>query len=251
MFRKNNRPRLIAFFTDFGSDGPYLAQMEAVLAASNVRLPSVNLLSNAPAFNPRASAYLLAALSEQMPDGTLFLSVVDPGVGGERLPLIVETRQHWFVGPDNGLFSQVVRRSIGSYSIQVIGKDISGKSDTFHGRDLFAPIALEICSGIPVVGSLYDAELLVGADWPEDLHEIIYFDTYGNAFTGIRASLISADNLLECKGSILRKARTFCEAPPGKPFWYQNSCGLVELAVNQGGIVDYLGLTLGDQVSVL
>lgn len=225
--------------------------MEAVLAVSDVRLPSVNLLSNAPAFNPRASAYLLAALAEQMPDGTLFLSVVDPGVGGERLPLIVETQQHWFIGPDNGLFSQVVRRTTSDCSIQIIERTASGNSDTFHGRDLFAPVAVDVCSGIPVAGSLLDAESLVGADWLEDLHEVIYIDTYGNAFTGIRAASVNADNLLECRGTILRKARTFCEAAAAQPFWYRNSCGLVELAVNQGSIVKLLNLALGDRITVL
>ncbi|MCP4992878.1 MAG: SAM-dependent chlorinase/fluorinase, partial [Gammaproteobacteria bacterium] len=99
MTGKTGSPRLIALFTDFGSEGPYLGQMEAVLATSDIRLPCVNLLSNAPAFNPRASAYLLAALAEQMPAGTIFLAVVDPGVGGERLPLVVQTRQQWFIGP--------------------------------------------------------------------------------------------------------------------------------------------------------
>ena len=250
MTGKTSSPRLVALFTDFGNDGPYLGQVEAILAASDIRLPYVNLLSNAPAFNPRASAYLLAALAEQMPSGTIFLAVVDPGVGGKRLPLVVQTRQHWFIGPDNGLFSQVIRRSNGNCRILIIEKDPIGNSDTFHGRDLFAPIALEICADIPVAGEILESDSLVGADWIEELREVIYIDFYGNAFTGIRASSMSGDDLLECKGTVMHKARTFCEAPAGQPFWYKNSCGLVELACNQGSIAEHLGLELGDQVSI-
>ncbi|WP_342748412.1 SAM-dependent chlorinase/fluorinase [Solemya velesiana gill symbiont] len=93
----------IALFTDFGHQGPYLGQMKAVLADAGV--PVIDLQSDAPTFNPKASAYLLAAIRRNMPQCMLYLSVVDPGVGGERAPLIVWSGGDCFVGPDNGLFS--------------------------------------------------------------------------------------------------------------------------------------------------
>ncbi|MCB1871069.1 MAG: SAM-dependent chlorinase/fluorinase, partial [Gammaproteobacteria bacterium] len=112
-------PELIALFTDFGEAGPYSGQMEAVLLSSGVQIPVIRLLSDAPMCNPRASAYLLAPLAQQLPGNTLFLAIVDPGVGGSRLPLLVKTDHHWFVGPDNGLFSQIVKRAPGA-SVQAI-----------------------------------------------------------------------------------------------------------------------------------
>jgi S-adenosylmethionine hydrolase len=136
---QGNRPRFIAFFTDFGKDGPYLGQMRAVLAANNVTLPIIDLFSDVPAFNSQAAAYLLAALGEQMPGGGLFVAVVDPGVGGERRPLLVQGPTHWYVGPDNGLFSQVVRRRPDTV-VRTIDWRPHNQAARFHGRDLFPPV---------------------------------------------------------------------------------------------------------------
>ena len=243
------RPRLVALFSDFGWQGPYLGQMTAVLAAAGVQAPVVNLMADAPLFDPRASAYLLAPLARNMPSGTLFLSVVDPGVGGQRKALLIATGTAWFVGPDNGLFSQVLR---GAASAQVWCVDWRPErlSDSFHGRDLFAPVAASICNGRPLPLSPLDGHELVGCDWPDDLQQIIYIDHYGNAFTGIRGCTLQPDAILAVKGVQIRHARTFCTVPPATPFWYTNSQGLVEIAVNQGHAASVLVLKPGSTVVV-
>jgi S-adenosylmethionine hydrolase len=137
---------MIVLFTDFGPSGPYAGQMRSAIAKYAPSEIAIDLLSDAPAFNPKASAYLLAALAPDFPDGAIFLCVVDPGVGGDRLPLIVKAKNQVFIGPDNGLFSIVARRS-STASVQKITWKPDYLSASFHGRDLFAPVAAMISTG--------------------------------------------------------------------------------------------------------
>ncbi len=246
---QESRPSLIALFTDFGPRGIYTGQMEAVVAASGAGVPVIELCSDAPAFNPRASAYLLAALAGEMPENTLFVCVVDPGVGGDRKPLSVHTGRYGFVGPDNGLLSQVVRRS-DTCGLQTIDWVPARLSDTFHGRDLFAPAAARLSLGEQIPGTSMEPADMIGADWPADLNEIIYTDHYGNLLTGLRASQIEQDSLLEVNGQTLSYRRTFCEAAPGEPFWHADSIGLVEFSINGGNAAEVLGLRPGDSFSL-
>lgn len=239
-----NTPKRIVLFTDFGAEGPYIGQMQAVLSDAGV--PVVDLLSNAPAFDPVRSGYLLAALSRHMPEGTLFITVVDPGVGGERRPLILRTAQHWYVGPDNGVLAQVAKGE--RFSAQTIDWIPQRLSASFHGRDLFSPVAVMLCQDEEVSGQALTPSELVGMDSADDLPEIIYIDPFGNGFTGIRAHSLEREAVLSLCGVQVSYARTFCEAPSGTPFWYQNSCGLVEIAVSQGRAEEVLGLRIGDEV---
>jgi S-adenosylmethionine hydrolase len=102
---------LIVLFTDFGLDGPYTGQMKAVLHQMAPGIPIIDLFADAPAGNPKASAYLLAAYAVWFTAGTVLLCVVDPGVGGTRPAIIIEADGRWYVGPGNGLFELVQRRA--------------------------------------------------------------------------------------------------------------------------------------------
>ncbi|HEC16919.1 MAG TPA: hypothetical protein ENI99_10175 [Sedimenticola sp.] len=238
---------MIALVTDFGAQGPYVGQMEAVLAAGAPGVPVINLVSDAPVARPQASAYLTAALAAQMPAQTLFLAVIDPGVGGERRGLVLRTDRSWFVGPDNGLLAIAARRSE-ECRLWTIDWRPPGLSASFHGRDLFAPVAARLARGEAPPGEPADPGDMAGRHWPDDLAECIYVDHYGNLFTGLRAKGVDRKALLEAGRHRLRYARTFCEAPPGAAFWYENSCGLVEIAVNRGRADRLLGLGIGDPV---
>lgn len=244
----DDRPSLVALFTDFGSNGPYLGQMTAVLHGAGSGVPVVNLLSDAPRCDPRASAYLLAALADPMPAATLFLSVVDPGVGGERAALLVRTEKGWFIGPDNGLFSQVVRQAPEPRLFRIDWRPPQ-LSDSFHGRDLFAPVAAAICSGRGVETTRLSPAVMVGSDWPAQLWQVIYIDHYGNAFTGVRGASLQRDQMLDVGAARLNYARTFCSVPRGSAFWTVNSQGLVEISVNGGRADQQLRLAPGSVVS--
>ena len=242
------RPARIALFTDFGEAGPYLGQMEAVLYAAGVQVPVIRLLSDAPRCNPRAAAYLLAAIARCMPPSTLFLAVVDPGVGSPRRPLVVHCDGNWFVGPDNGLFSQVACRA-GQVEVERIDWRPERLSSSFHGRDLFAPAAADITIGRGGGRSRATVGSLVGCDWPHDLAEVIYIDHYGNCMTGVDAESVDVTTVFVAGGWSVGYAETFSAVPAGEPFWYRNSVGLVEVAVNLGRADTKLGLAVGDCVA--
>ena len=215
---------MIVLFTDFGARGPYIGQVTAVLYGAAPGVPVIDLLADAPAFDPQASAYLLAAYARPFPAETVFLAVVDPGVGGERPPCVVRADDRWFVGPGNGLFELVMRRAACVRCWQIDWRP-ERLSATFHGRDLFAPVAARLALAEPPPGSLL-------------------------AISGMRAATV-APTARVCVGeTAVAAARTFCEVPAGQPFWYENADGLLEIAVNRGRAADLPGVAAGTALSI-
>jgi S-adenosyl-L-methionine hydrolase (adenosine-forming) len=240
---------MIVLFTDFGLHGPYTGQMKAVLQQMAPGTPVVDLFADAPAGNPRASAYLLAAYAVWFPAGTVFLAVVDPGVGGTRPAIVVKADGRWYVGPGNGLFELVQRRAavVSSWDIDWRPQRLSA---SFHGRDLFAPVAAMLARGEEPPGRMRTDGADRRPDWPDDLGEIVYVDRFGNAMTGLRAATLAPNTRLAAANRVLERARTFGDLPPGTAFWYENSNGLAEIAVNQGRADLDLGLAVGSPVTV-
>ena len=240
---------MIVLFTDFGLTGPYTGQVKAVLQQRAPAVPVIDLFADAPMQNPKAAAYLLAAYSSWFPAGNVFLCVVDPGVGGERPPVMVKADDRWFVGPGNGLFEIVMRRAR-SAEVSEIAWQPENLSASFHGRDLFAPAAAMIAKGEAVPSKPVEAAQFRKRDWPEDLLEVVYIDHYGNAMIGARASVVQKAGTLSVNGKVVPPARTFSDRPRGAAFWYENSNGLVEIAVNQGRADEMLGVAIGTPVKI-
>ena len=174
----------IILFSDFGPYGPYIGQMESVIRRIAPNAPIINLLSNAPTADPRLSAYLLAALRYSFPVNSVFLAVVDPGVGGDRLAVVLQADGQTFVAPDNGLLNTIAVQSKSTQWLEIIWKP-ELCSMSFHGRDIFAPVAakLAINAADDLLQPFDRNDLRV---WPQDLAAVIYFDYYGNALTGLR-----------------------------------------------------------------
>jgi len=240
---------MIATFTDFGSEGPYLGQMKAVLYQNAPAVPVVDVFPDLPPYNVKAAAYLLPAYSRYLPEGTVCLCVVDPGVGSERRALVLRADQHWFVGPDNGLFSILMRRAAEVQVFEISWRPHS-LSNSFHGRDLFAPVAGRLAAGEWPGDTIIEAGQLVSPSWPDDLPQVVYLDSYGNAITGLRASSMPRDAVIGVKETSLSFCRTFADAETGTPFWYENSNGLVEMAVANGHAGQLLRLEVGSSVEV-
>jgi S-adenosylmethionine hydrolase len=240
---------MIVLFTDFGLHGPYTGQMKAVLHQMAPSMPAIDLFADAPVGNPKASAYLLAAYAEWFAAETVFLCVVDPGVGGTRPPIILEADGRWYVGPGNGLFELVQRRATSTRSWDIEWKP-ERISASFHGRDLFAPVAAMLARGEAPPGRPRRDDMHRRTDWPDDLSEIVYIDHFGNAMTGLRAVMLPHDARLVATGRVVEHARTFSDRPPGMAFWYENSNGLVEIAVNQGRADREFGLTIGSPIEI-
>jgi S-adenosylmethionine hydrolase len=224
--------------------------VEAVLDhyATGVRV--IHLLHEAPSFNVKASAHLLAALMQKIPKDNVFMGVVDPGVGTDRGAVVMRADGRWFVGPDNGLFSVIAARASARQFWQVTNVP-AHLAPSFHGRDLFAPLAASVATddfpndNVKAVAGLH--VMLDAADLPE----IVYIDHYGNAFTGLRAAGISETVRLAAGGREFPHARVFSAVAPGEGVWYENSIGLVEIAVNQGNAARTFGFSVGDAVGVL
>ncbi len=208
----------------------------------------IHLLHEVPPFNVRAAAHLLAALARGLPPGHVFLGVVDPGVGSERDAVVLRADGRWYVGPDNGLFSVIAARAAATSVWRITGRWPEA-SASFHGRDVFAPVAAAVATGDFPNRDVAPAPELAVRFGGDDLAEVIYIDHFGNAFTGIRARDVPAARRLVAKGREMPYARVFAEAAPGAAFWYENSSGLVEIAVNQGNAARELGLAVGTPVS--
>lgn len=238
---------MIVLFTDFGVRDPYVGQVKARLAEHAPAQQVVDLLHEVPDFNPHAGAHLLAAFAPGFPPGSVFLAVVDPGVGTPRDAVVAMAGGHWFVGPDNGLLSVVAARHADTRLWRITWQP-EGLSATFHGRDLFAQIAAAIARGeFPTDKLEPTARLNVEFD-AGDLARVIYIDHYGNAWTGVRAVL--HDARVGAGGEWFKHSENFGSVGKGEGFWFINSVGLLELAVNRGSVAETFGLKVGDPVQV-
>jgi S-adenosylmethionine hydrolase len=238
---------VIVLFTDFGVRDPYVGQMKARLAEHAPTQLVVDLLHEVPDFNPHAGAHLLAAFAPGFPPGSVFLAVVDPGVGTPRDAVVVMAGGRWFVGPDNGLLSVIAARHAGTQLWRIVWQP-EVLSPTFHGRDLFALIAADIARGEFPSDKLSPIDKLNVEFDAGDLARVIYIDHYGNAWTGVRGVL--QDARVSAAGELFRHSESFGFAGKGEGFWFINSVGMLEIAVNRGSAAATYGLKVGDPVQV-
>lgn len=240
---------MIVLFTDFGLSGPYVGQLHAVLAQQAPGMAVIDLFHDVPNHDVRAAAYLLPAYAQGFPPATAFVGVVDPGVGSERPAVILKADHRWYVGPDNGLFEIVARRAQAREWREILWRP-ARLSASFHGRDLFAPVAAMLARGV-VPESQPVTRVSPAAAWPEDLAQVVYVDRFGNLLTGIRASTVPTTARIIVAGNELAYARTFSDVAAGQGFWYENANGLVEIAVNQARADCRFGVIAGTPVDIL
>lgn len=239
---------MIILFTDFGLAGPYTGQVQAVLHQQAPGIPVVSLFADLTPFDIEAAAYLLPPYAAGFPPGSVFLCVVDPGVGSDRPAVVVEADGRWYVGPNEGLFALLARRArqLRCWQLELT----EGVAPTFHGRDVFAPVAARLARGGSVPGTTTGAAVLDQPDWPDDRWRVAYVDRFGNAISGLRADRIEPDAILVVNGYRLHSARTFRDMSDGLVYWYRNANGLVELACNRGRADEELGIQVGSGISL-
>lgn len=246
--RRGPGTKVIFLYTDFGLEGPYVGQMRAAIARRAPDLAVVDLCHDLAPFDARAAAYLLAALVPELPEACALVGVVDPGVGTEREPVMLRADGRIFVGPDNGLFALAARGAAKPEWRRLTWRP-ERLSRSFHGRDLFAPAAARILLGDPPDTTPLEADP-VGGDWPDRHEAVIYIDRYGNAITGITAREVPREAKLRMGDRTLSHAATFGAVPRGEAFWYENSSGLVEIAVNQGRADAGMGIRVGTAIEL-
>lgn len=241
---------MILLFTDYGWQAAYVGQLKAAIYEVSASLSVIDLQHDAPPFNPRASAYLLASLIDFLPPEAVVLAVVDPGVGNDsRRPLVMKADARWYVGPDNGLLNVVAKHAQKLEFWQIDWRP-EGLGKTFHGRDLFAPIAALLESGGEAELTPLACDEIGFKDWLLDLAEVIYIDNFANAISGLRAETVSIDMRIRLGDRDVGFAETFSAVAEGEGFWYINANGLVEIAVNQGQAALAYNLKIGDPVNM-
>lgn len=251
---------IITLTTDFGIDSPYVAQMKGVILTI---APSATIIDITHAIPPQdifAGAIALADSARWFPPNTVHVAVVDPGVGTARRMIAVRAANHWFLAPDNGLLGPVLgdEPAMTAYSLENRGLWLAEVSSTFHGRDIFAPVAARLSLGIaadelgPRIGAMADINLpapKISAD--EIVGEVIAVDSFGNLITNITESeyrnwLPHGKPQIAC-GTIVvgRIVRTYGEANPGECVALFGSTGRLEVSVAGGSAAQQLKLARG------
>ena len=246
--------RLVTLLTDFGTSDSYVAEVKGALLSAEPALTVVDVTHAVPPGDVRAGAYLLSRAWHRFPPGTTHLAVVDPGVGTERAALAIAAHGHYFVGPDNGLFTPVLRDA----EVQVVVLPTrEGASPTFHGRDVFAPAAAALATGTPLaqLGQPLGG-IPVRLAYREPHHEgksvvgqVMYVDRFGTLVTNLTPALVPSYAVIEVEGlEVGPLRRTFGDVPTGGLVAYVGSDGQVEIAVRDGSAARRLGMGVGGRI---
>lgn len=272
---------LIGLMTDFGWDGWYVGAMKGVILSICPKAQIIDLTHGVTPHSIAEGALLLNAMQRYFPEGSIFVAVVDPGVGTVREPIVAVADGKYFVAPNNGLLGLVLQ-SAKEWDCRLISNEkyfLPEVSSTFHGRDIFAPVAAHLAAGVSLreiapkqtecfrlatAAASYDRGYIEG--------NIIYFDRFGNAVTNITRELYEegfgvkkrgagkttkASSKAEASVSVIvgnyelpRICNTFGDVKPGEPVAYWGSLGTLEIGINLGNAHQAMGLRLLDKVTV-
>lgn len=245
---------LIAILTDFG-DSHYAGMMKGVIHRLCPGVTIVDLSHQVTPYQVREGAWILSTSFTYFPRGTVFLGVVDPGVGTVRQGLAIRTRNYFFVGPDNGLLFPAVESD---NPLAVVKLEVPpGTSPTFHGRDLFAPVAARLARGDDLAEMGIPAAIEVRLRFHREGREgeVVVVDRFGNAITNLPPVPGQRVYRLALEGGTMPGAdrapremmlyTAYGKAPPGEPFLVVGSAGTLEISMREESAAGYLGLSPG------
>lgn len=263
---------VIAFMTDFGLDDGDVGVLKGVALGIAADAQLIDITHTVAPQNVASGAWILAASYRYFPRGTVFVCVVDPGVGSSRNPIAVSAGDWYFVGPDNGLFSHVFAKQP-VHSVVTLSQSayhLPQVSSTFHGRDIFTPVAAHIASGVALaeLGPSVDPITLQRLDLGlatrqgnevQDAH-ILHVDHFGNLVTNIPLHLVpdlfSSSHVkatfTKQKMSISERRRFFSESTESqdmRPFIFGDSSGYVGIAIRNGNAAATLHVSYGDAMT--
>ena len=244
--------RLITLLTDFGTADGYVGEVKGTLLTLAPGARLVDVAHDLPAGDVAAGCYVLGRVWRAFPEGTVHLAVVDPGVGSARRALAVEAAGQYFVAPDNGLLSDVLDAAPARV-VSLVAP--AGASRTFHGRDVFAPVAARLAGGAPLLDvgvplsdpvRLERARLTVeGSDL---VGAVIHVDRFGTLITNIPHDRVARAATVRVAGRGFPLGATFADVPPAEPVAFIGSGGTVEIAVRDGRADVVLGVSRGTEV---
>ncbi|MGQ9673764.1 MAG: SAM hydrolase/SAM-dependent halogenase family protein [Candidatus Aminicenantales bacterium] len=263
------KAKIIALLTDFGDEDYFVASLKAVILSLNPRVRLVDISHHIPSFNIDAAGFVLAAACPFFPPKTIFLAVVDPGVGTSRKIVLVETARYFFIAPDNGLLTLVLAREKVKQVREVSNPKffLGRKSKTFEARDKMAPVAAWVSLGqrLDAFGPALPGYKKRNYPEPEvkdgEVHGLVlYADKFGNLVTNIPAALVRSLEMVQGKGkaTLLAGSRklgsyreTYGAAKKGEVFFLKGSLGLIEVAVREGSAQKRTGLHPGIPVRIV
>lgn len=263
---------IIALLTDFGTKDYFVGAMKGAILSISENAQIVDITHEIPPQNIESAAFTLRACYKDFPAKTIFVAVVDPGVGSNRKAILVETKTHFFIAPDNGLLSFVfneggsTRGSKGADNLNFRVFELTNEkyfaekiSRTFHGRDIFAPVAAHLANGVEPseFGRKIENFVCFETTAPQRISgeiieaEIIYIDRFGNLITNLRAEDLPDGFSLEINGETIDKLRNFyAEAEADELFMIWGSAGFLEIAAMQNSASKLLNAENGGKVSV-
>src|SRR5881409_1581170 len=252
---------IITLTTDFGLADPFVAIMKGVILGIAPDAQLVDITHDVGAYNVLEAAFVIDSTYRYFPEGTVHLIVVDPGVGSARRPIAAVANGHIFVAPDNGVISCVLqtgRTAPSVYWINNASLFLKPVSQTFHGRDIFAPIAAHLARGTPIesVGPRIVDFVKKALPTPRPQGDrlvgtVLRVDKFGNIVTNLRRNHLSRGFSIRLRGlSITRLCSSFSEAEPGEFFAIEGSTGYIELALNQGSAADRLNVAIGSEIEL-
>lgn len=264
---------VIAILTDFGLEDPYVAAMKAIALSICPEAKILDIVHTVSSFDIESAALILYMVYRYFPKGTVFVVIVDPGVGSSRRAIAIATRNYILIGPDNGVLIPAAKDD-GIVEVRLLENEYYFRkpvSKSFHGRDIFMPVAAHIVCGAKFedLGKSIDKESLVELDVGLGFLRIIdncvqlkvvHVDKFGNLmlsthFNQLKCSLNidvgSTVNIYSQGRKFVAKVEeVFSITPKGTLTLYENSFGLAELAVNKGSAKDLLGISKGSMVTI-
>jgi S-adenosyl-L-methionine hydrolase (adenosine-forming) len=256
---------LITLTTDFGHEGPFVGVMKGAIWGRFPEARVVDLTHEIVAHWPAEAGFWLSRAYRYFPRGSVHVAVVDPGVGTSRSNLVVEADGHLFLAPDNGLLAPVADRAGGARVVRMgaaeLGRlGIHHPSATFHGRDVFAPVAAELAAGRVSAQQLGEATTTLVPSWVDEPRVeprsvtgvVITMDHFGNLITNIDAALIERFRLplVHAGNHHFDLLRTYGDTKPGQYLALVNSFGVIEIARAENSAAEGLGLSRGAPVIV-
>ena len=258
------RIALITLLTDFGLTDWFVGTMKGVILGICPNARIIDFTHDVPPGDVRAAAFTLAGGYGFFPPGTIHLAVVDPGVGSSRSAIVVRTTKYFFLGPDNGVLSLALRceKIVSIHRLENSRYFLHELSHTFHGRDVFAPVAAHLSNGVPPHRFGPACDDYDKFDWPEPRRvrngwrgEVVYVDRFGNAITNLGNGLLAENGVkwrLRFKSGRNCPVRSHYQAvPAGSAVGVPGSTGLIELAINAGNSSRKFGMKVGTSVDLV
>ncbi len=258
--------KIITLTTDFGMKDPYVAEMKATILGICPEATLIDITHEIEKFSIRMGAYILSSATAYFPKGTIHVVVVDPAVGTRRRSILIQTKQGFFIGPDNGVLSLAAERA-GIEHVNEIKNPrfmLPVVSSTFHGRDVYAPVAAHLANGVEAKEFGSEVDEIVRPEFSKVVSrkeflvgQVLHLDGFGNIITNITATQITRlaaciclDIKLPLRKVKLKFCKTYGEAKPMEPLALIGSHGYLEIAVNQSSAVEKFEMKLGDKITV-